>query len=1354
MFVSPVPRSCSRTLEESDGAWRAWSLHKEALLGLHTEALLGLHTGALLGLHTGALLLGLHTGALLGLHTGALLGLHTGALLLGLHTGALLLGLHTGALLLGLHTGALLLGLHTGRLRLVLLHSKRDSAHSSSSTSLSFPEGLAVGSGRSFSLESVQRASDLGSVHCGPHSLALERDAQGRVQLRERPAGGVCCHGAGENRLLNRHSLGPIWSSCESLKGAPAPQRRSETSQERPNSWSRCQQKGSWSLSSSSAPLAGSYITEGPLHTVIEKSPESSPSSRPRQAQSPGPLQEAPWPPTHSSGPNLGLKPAAFNRNGYFSYHRAAEAERSFKDIRDHLDTFSSACIGSRPLEPAPDPPSTPPPAPPPAPQQLYSDQEHPLTRLEKALAGVQSGENTCLSVLEKVSHFEHREWATRRLGSRHRSDRSDRSGPKQNNGGGPREQNNGGGPREQNNGGGPREQNRSYHDLREPPTPVFRSTSFRCTKLPCGPAAPLAPLAPPPGPQKVHSYLDKRDTKHLPTPEKTGPKTLPKPHGAVFTLRSSARMASPLTVLLPGPPPGPPPRPPPGPPPGPPPLTRLCGRKRLTWDQKKRSFSEPERMNEVGLMHTDGAAVIRRAGDTSVADRRRMFEQAARAPGQDSLMEPERKGRSQRRPQSAVFQPLHSADSRSLSSSSGLLSLQDGPPEQPLLSGKGPLGFPLAPGADLHTSRCTVFYPGRVTAPLAPLAPLAPAAPSAPAAPAAHAGLAAPAALQRSNYKGCVSGGRHPQPAEDSIRGQTGEDKRGPLVTPRGRCGADLLLVSVPRRERARRSDRSTLAASVGLPCPLSDTTCPLSDTTRPLSDTTRPLSDTIRPLSDTTCPLSDTTCPLSDTTRPLSDTTCPLSDTTCPLSDTTRPLSDTTRPLSDTTRPLSDTTRALSICPGHHSPPTAGHDTAGPVKRTPTETGVVSSDQQSAIGGSDLKHQTSKENRPIEREDRVSTVCRADRGNGSSPPAPCPPAPCPPAPCPPAPCPPASCPPASSPDQAQEDSLVLDYEPVPVRLQTPEELRVQELAQSLVGRDGALLPLVDTWGKSTLDVLLEIFPNSQLFGKLSQKLRGRCLQDDWYNYRSPGPGDVSSEPSVEQKHGLISMKVELCEALRSSTERLEREKAELSDDMKGHTELGLRVDAWVQERCDHAHTDKYRLFIGDLERVVNLLLSLCGRLARVERSLDSLCRQKPAEGSTELWDSLVHKRSVLLRQTQDALELREHLEQRQRTVHAFLRRRLQRPQLQLYRHLVGATPARLIALRRLDELIQRSQEQLSLLLDTVPLEVTQARGWSRVGLALTTPFRLLSHSQAPPAWHARVVPGPLDCPVTVTSL
>lgn len=155
----------------------------------------------------------------------------------------------------------------------------------------------------------------------------------------------------------------------------------------------------------------------------------------------------------------------------------------------------------------------------------------------------------------------------------------------------------------------------RSYRDsLKDAQSKVLRSTSFRRRDLSSSVSSPAAPPPasssgshqPPPVPAKYHSL------------EKKGPKTMPKPQGIIITPQSPPSITSPHTpkerhIVSPevrGPsPPALPSVPPVGPP------ARICGRKRLTADQKKRSYSEPENMNEVGLSDNETAALFRRGG-------------------------------------------------------------------------------------------------------------------------------------------------------------------------------------------------------------------------------------------------------------------------------------------------------------------------------------------------------------------------------------------------------------------------------------------------------------------------------------------------------------------------------------------------------------------------------------------------------------------------------------------------------------------------------------------------------------------------------------------------------------------
>lgn len=107
-----------------------------------------------------------------------------------------------------------------------------------------------------------------------------------------------------------------------------------------------------------------------------------------------------------------------------------------------------------------------------------------------------------------------------------------------------------------------------------------------------------------------------------------------------------------------------------------------------------------------------------------------------------------------------------------------------------------------------------------------------------------------------------------------------------------------------------------------------------------------------------------------------------------------------------------------------------------------------------------------------------------------------------------------------------------------------------------------------------------------------------------------------------------------------------------------------------------------------------------------------------------------------MLLRQTDDAQELKENLERRQSVVHGILSGYLTQPQLQDYRSFVSAKPSLLIRQRHLDNLIRHREEHLTRLADTLPPELADAHGASR-----GRPFSL--PSPAPSPFSPSAIPG-----------
>ncbi|MEQ2205642.1 hypothetical protein XENOCAPTIV_006929, partial [Xenoophorus captivus] len=343
------------------------------------------------------------------------------------------------------------------------LHSKRDSAYSSFSTSSSIPEYLAstpsFSPERSYSLETVpQRAG--GSAEMLQADIRYVRtvyDAQqGLSQEHELNSsrGGARSGPGRDHQASNRHSVGPIWgqaasrNSFESLKGAPAPPRRSDSyaairNHERPNSWS-----------------SSAATTSPPSRLILPASLYPVPQAEPQYAQTPS---SGPGP--GPSGVYTALTTESSRQQGVRNEERSDPRDKSrygtgtsccwiywifscksfilmsfFSSFRQrdqpsvHSELPGSSRVAQGQVLPTAGPTSIPQPSArhfsdSAAPQyqsgnhrESDKDSEHPLTRLEIALAEVQrcASPNTqdtsnthsparSLSVLEKVSHFERR---------------------------------------------------------------------------------------------------------------------------------------------------------------------------------------------------------------------------------------------------------------------------------------------------------------------------------------------------------------------------------------------------------------------------------------------------------------------------------------------------------------------------------------------------------------------------------------------------------------------------------------------------------------------------------------------------------------------------------------------------------------------------------------------------------------------------------------------------------------------------------------------------------------------------------------------------------------------------------
>lgn len=95
-----------------------------------------------------------------------------------------------------------------------------------------------------------------------------------------------------------------------------------------------------------------------------------------------------------------------------------------------------------------------------------------------------------------------------------------------------------------------------------------------------------------------------------------------------------------------------------------------------------------------------------------------------------------------------------------------------------------------------------------------------------------------------------------------------------------------------------------------------------------------------------------------------------------------------------------------------------------------------------------------------------------------------------------------------------------------------------------------------------------------------------------------------------------------------------LEEMRGGLQSEMRENAALGQALEVLVRERCQPVELERYSLFIGDLERVVSLLLCLSARLARVQNALSNVDQHTDAEEKVRSQNSF-QKHFLLVAQT-----------------------------------------------------------------------------------------------------------------------
>ncbi|CAN7943792.1 unnamed protein product, partial [Ixodes pacificus] len=168
-----------------------------------------------------------------------------------------------------------------------------------------------------------------------------------------------------------------------------------------------------------------------------------------------------------------------------------------------------------------------------------------------------------------------------------------------------------------------------------------------------------------------------------------------------------------------------------------------------------------------------------------------------------------------------------------------------------------------------------------------------------------------------------------------------------------------------------------------------------------------------------------------------------------------------------------------------------------------------------------------------------------------------------------------------------------------------------------------------------------------------------------------------------------------ELMASIARKLDVLRVERVSLRDEASQNEQLGQALSVRVDLLARPAERDKFRLHVDELDKIVNLLLSLSGRLARVHNALTGL----PADEASQERRALEAKRDKLTSQHEEARRLKESIDKRSRQVALFLRRYLSPQEYADYGHFVRMKSKLLVDAREIDDKIRLGEEQLTAL-------------------------------------------------------
>ncbi|XP_032995935.1 protein Shroom1 [Lacerta agilis] len=281
-------------------------------------------------------------------------------------------------------------------------------------------------------------------------------------------------------------------------------------------------------------------------------------------------------------------------------------------------------------------------------------------------------------------------------------------------------------------------------------------------------------------------------------------------------------------------------------------------------------------------------------------------------------------------------------------------------------------------------------------------------------------------------------------------------------------------------------------------------------------------------------------------------------------------------------------------------------------------------------------------------------------------------------------------------------------------------EDQRCEDLAVEIIAKDKSLVDILTPHPtrKTALDLMEGLFPvNISMPGRSCRRKEGiQSVQEK--DQRSsdcaadPSHGTQSfleqstdqilskSRESLDDPDSITSKKRELISSIHLKLQALWLERELIESEAKGYAVHGKELESLVQDLCKPNEYERYMMFIGDLEKVVSLLLCLSSRLARVQNAMEKMDENTDAEEK----QSLKERHRLLSRQREDAKDLKENLDRRERVVSGILSKYMTETQLQDYKHFVQEKTSLLIEQKDLEEQIKFLEEKLERLEKSIP--------------------------------------------------